>query len=105
MTTDMKDLQQAIQFAIDHESLWDRNVDGTWGVHAHDPPPWNRLLGPVHDRGPGSGAISIDGRMLTSWGEPDRAGLTFRIAKTYLALLAVRGSDADLEPAVDQPVH
>ena len=84
----MKDLQQAIQFSKDHESLWDRNVNGAWGVHVNDPPPWNRLLGPVHDRGPVSGAISVDGQVLTTWGEPDRADLTFSIAKTYLALLA-----------------
>jgi len=105
MTTDMKDLQQAIQFAIDHESLWDRKVDGAWGVHVNDPPPWNRLLGPVHDRGPVSGAISIDGRMLTSWGEPDRADLTFSIAKTYLALLAGVAFDRGLLPDVNEPVH
>ena len=48
-------LQQAVQFAIDHESTWDRDVNGVWGVHREDPPPWNRLLGPVHSRGPVSG--------------------------------------------------
>jgi CubicO group peptidase (beta-lactamase class C family) len=100
-----KDLQQAVQFAIDHESLWDRNVDGVWGVHPSDPPPWNRLLGPVHDRGPVSGAISLDGRTLATWGEPDRADLTFSIAKTYLALLAGVAHDRGLLPDVDEPVH
>ena len=82
------DFEQAVQFAVDHESLWDRHVDGMWGVHVNDPPPWNRLLGPVHDRGPVSGTIALDGRVLTSWGEPDRADLTFSVAKMYLALLA-----------------
>jgi CubicO group peptidase (beta-lactamase class C family) len=98
-------LQQVVQFAIDHESLWDRNVDGTWGVHVNDPPPWNRLLGPVHDRGPVSGAISVDGGVLTSWGEPDRADLTFSVAKMYLALLAGIAHDRGLLPDVDEPVH
>lgn len=100
-----KDLQQAIQFAIEHESLWDRQVDGKWGVHVNDPPPWNRLLGPVHDRGPASGAISLDGRPLATWGEPDRADLTFSIAKTYLALLAGIAHDRGLLPDVDEPIH
>jgi CubicO group peptidase (beta-lactamase class C family) len=103
--TDMKDLQQAIQFSIDHESLWDRHVNGAWGVHVNDPPPWNRLLGPVHDRGPVSGAISVDGRVLTTWGEPDRADLTFSIAKTYLGLLAGVAFDRGLLPNVSEPVH
>jgi CubicO group peptidase (beta-lactamase class C family) len=109
MNSNMTDMQgklrQAVQFAIDHESPWDRSVDGAWGVHRNDPPPWNRLLGPVHDRGPVSGAISVDGRVLTAWGEPDRADLTFSIAKTYLALLAGVAHDRGLLPDVDEPVH
>jgi CubicO group peptidase (beta-lactamase class C family) len=98
-------LQHAVQFSIDHETPWDREVDGVWGVHPDDPPPWNRLLGPVHGRGPVSGVITRDGRPLTSWGEPDRADLTFSIAKTYLALLAGVAHDRGLMPDVDEPVH
>jgi CubicO group peptidase (beta-lactamase class C family) len=99
------DFQQAVQFSIDHETSWDREVDGVWGVHQKDPPPWNRLLGPVHGRGPVSGAITVDGRLLTSWGEPDRADLTFSVAKTYLALLAGVAHDRGLLPDVDEPVR
>ncbi|MFM0175718.1 serine hydrolase [Paraburkholderia sediminicola] len=98
-------LQHAVQFAIDHETPWDREVDGVWGVHQDDPPPWNRLLGPVHGRGPVSGVITRAGRPLTSWGEPERADLTFSIAKTYLALLAGVAHDRGLMPDVDEPVH
>jgi CubicO group peptidase (beta-lactamase class C family) len=105
MTNTQGTLQEAVQFAIDHESLWDRSVDGAWGVHPNDPPPWNRLLGPVHDRGPVSGAISVEGHVLATWGEPDRADLTFSIAKTYLALLAGVAHDRALLPDVDEPVH
>ncbi|MFM0629266.1 serine hydrolase domain-containing protein [Paraburkholderia xenovorans] len=98
-------LQHAVQFAIDHETPWDREVDGVWGVHPDDPPPWNRLLGPVHGRGPVSGVITRAARPLISWGEPDRADLTFSIAKTYLALLAGVAHDRGLMPDVDEPVH
>jgi CubicO group peptidase (beta-lactamase class C family) len=97
--------QVAVQFATDHETPWDREVDGAWGVHPDDPPLWNRLLGPVHGRGPVSGVITRDGRPLTSWGEPDRADLTFSIAKTYLALLAGVAHDRGLMPDVDEPVR
>ncbi|HTJ92699.1 MAG TPA: serine hydrolase [Pararobbsia sp.] len=97
-------LDHAVRFAIDHESTWDRSVAGKWGVHQNDPPPWNRLLGPVHDRGPASGVITLDGKRIAEWGEPDRADLTFSIAKTYLALLAGIAHDAGLLPDVDEPV-
>jgi CubicO group peptidase (beta-lactamase class C family) len=97
-------VDQAIQFAIDHETGWPREVGEHWGIHQFDPPPWNRLLGPVHDRGPVSGTILQDGRRVVSWGEPDRADLTFSVAKTYLALLAGVAHDRGLLPNVREPV-
>ena len=100
-----QEVQDAIQFSVDHESAWDRNADGNFGVHVNDPPPWNRLLGPIHDRGPVSGAIAVDGHMLAQWGEPDRPDLTFSIAKTYLALLAGVAHDRGLLPDPDEPVR
>jgi CubicO group peptidase (beta-lactamase class C family) len=100
-----KKLQEAIQFSIDHETTWDRDANGVFGVHHDDPPPWNRLLGPVHSRGPVSGVIMVDGKMLTSWGEPQRVDLTFSVAKTYLALLVGVAHDRGLLPDIDEPVH
>ena len=97
-------MQQAIQFAYDHESLWDRETTGVWGVHQADPPPWNKLLGPVHARGPVSGTVVVDGMTLASWGEPKRADLTFSVAKTYLALLAGRAHDRGLLPDVHEAI-
>jgi CubicO group peptidase (beta-lactamase class C family) len=97
-------LQQAIQFAIDHETEWPRDNDDGWGIHHLDPPPWNRLLRPVHPRGPVSGTIIVDGKTIASWGEPERPDLTFSIAKTYLALLAGIAFDQGLLPEVDEPV-
>lgn len=98
------ELEQAIQFAVEHETAWSREPGDAWGIHHLDPAPWNRLLGPVHARGPVSGTISIDGKRVTSWGEPDRADLTFSIAKTYLALLAGVAHDNGLLPDVDERV-
>ena len=97
-------LQQAIQFAIDHETEWPRDNDDGWGIHHLDPPPWNRLLGPVHPRGPVSGTIIVDGKTTAYWGEPERPDLTFSIAKTYLALLAGIAFDQGLLQEVDEPV-
>jgi CubicO group peptidase (beta-lactamase class C family) len=97
-------IEEAVQFASDHETPWTRKIDDKWGIHHEDPPPWNRLLGPLHDRGPVSGTIVLDGKTLTSWGEPERADVTFSIAKTYLALLAGIAHDRGLLTDVDEPV-
>jgi subtilisin family serine protease len=73
-------------------------------VHHTDPAPWNVLRGPVHARGGVSGVILRHGEEIAVWGEPDRADLTFSVAKTHLALLAgvahARGLLRDADEAV-----
>lgn len=97
-------LEQAVRFATNHEIPWSRDISDSWGIHNEDPPPWNRLLGPVHVRGPVSGTVLLHGKTLVSWGEPHRADLTFSVAKTYLALLAGVAFDRGLLPDPDEPV-
>lgn len=98
-------MQDAITFATEHETTWDRSVDGVWGVHQQDPAPYNRLYGPVHDRGPVAGVVVVDGKTIATWGEPDRADLTFSVAKMYLALLTGVAYDRGLIPDLDEPVR
>ncbi len=98
---------EAIQFAQAHEVPWSRDP-GTdlaqWGLHHQDPPPYNRLRGPVHARGPVSGVVWQHGREVAAWGEPDRADLSFSVAKSYLALLAGVAHGQGLLPDRDEPV-
>lgn len=97
----------AIAYAQQHEVAWPRDPHADparWGVHHDDPPPFNRLRGPVHARGPVSGVIRQGGQELAAWGEPDRADLTFSVAKTYLALLAGIANARGLLPDANEPV-
>jgi CubicO group peptidase (beta-lactamase class C family) len=101
------DFSAAIAHAQAHEIPWPRDplADAeAWGVHHEDPPPYNRLRGPVHPRGPQSGVILRQGLELAAWGEPDRADLTFSVAKTYLALLAGVAQGQGLLPDEHAPV-
>lgn len=103
--TDQPDtpLQNAIEFAMAHEIGWSRDTSGTWGVHQDDIEPHNRLYGPVHPRGGVCGLVAQRGQVLASFGDIDRADLTFSVAKAYLALLAGLAFDQGwLDP--DQPV-
>jgi CubicO group peptidase (beta-lactamase class C family) len=87
----MTDFSEAIAYAQAHEVGWPRDPQADpahWGVHHDDPPPFNRLRGPVHARGGVSGVIRVRGEEVASWGQPDRPDLTYSVAKTYLALLA-----------------
>lgn len=93
---------EAIAFSQAHEIAWPRDPAADpahWGVHHADPPPFNRLRGPVYPRGGVSGVIRVGGQEVAAWGEPDRADQTFSVAKTYLALLAgMAHSRGMLEP-------
>jgi CubicO group peptidase (beta-lactamase class C family) len=98
-------LQQAINFAMAHETGWARSPDQSpWGVHQTDPAPWNRLFGPVHERGGVCGVIMQDGNVLAGFGDTGRADLTFSVAKTYLALLAGVAHEQGLLPDVHEAV-
>lgn len=100
-------LADAIHFAQAHEVPWSRDPaepQAQWGVHPADPPPWNRLFGPAHPRGPVSGVVWQHGQLVQQWGEPERADQTFSVAKTYLALIAGLAHDQGLLLDLDQPV-
>ena len=99
----MTKFADAVAYAQSHEVPWPRDPaadPARWGVHHDDPPPFNRLRGPVHPRGGVSGVIRVRGEEVAAWGEPDRADQTFSVAKTYLALLAgIAHSRGLLDPA------
>ena len=103
--------QDCVAFARDHEVPWPRDPlaepapgQVRFGVHHDDPPPYNRLRGPVHDRGGVSGVVLQHGRELLAWGEPQRPDLTFSVAKTYLCLLAGVAQGRGLLPSLDEAV-
>jgi CubicO group peptidase (beta-lactamase class C family) len=103
----MKNLEEAIAYAQAHEVPWPRDPaadPARWGVHHDDPEPYNVLRGPAHARGPVSGVVWQHGRESAAWGEPDRADLTFSVAKSYLALLAGVAQAQGLLPDVHEPV-
>jgi len=98
---------EAIAFANAHEVPWPRDAaadPARWGVHHEDPAPYNVLRGPVHARGPVTGVVRQRGREVAAWGEPDRADLTFSVAKSYLAMLAGIAQADGLLPDRDEPV-
>jgi len=101
---DQARLAQALQSIAAWESPWSRDNRPPWGIHEADPPPYNRLFGPVHPRGGVSAVIIHHGECVAKLGEVRRADLTFSVAKTYLALLAGLAHRRGLLPDVHEPV-
>ena len=97
-------LESTIDFINGCESAWSRDTSPPWGIHELDPPPYNRLYGPVHPRGGVAGVLFHRGEAIARWGEVHRSDLTFSVAKTYLALLTGLAFDDGLLPDVHEPV-
>lgn len=81
-----------------------RSAARATAIRCHDPPPWNRLRSPVHQRGPCSGVVWQNGVEIASWGELGLSDQTFSVAKTCPALLAGVAQARGLPPDVDRPV-
>lgn len=81
-------LANATDFAVAHEVAWSRDIGEQLAKGQFEPPPWNEILGPASPRGGPQGVIVRHDRIAATWGDPDRADMTFSIAKSYLAVLA-----------------
>jgi CubicO group peptidase (beta-lactamase class C family) len=103
---DASALQQAVDFAIAHESKMNRDIrqaleDG----HFAEPPPINKIVGPVIDRGDPNGVIIRGGKIVAEWGDVDRVDMTFSATKSYLSLCAGLAVDDGLIPDIHAPVR
>lgn len=62
-----------------------------------------RLLGPVRDRAGDSGMIIRNGYIAASWGDLQRADMTFSVAKSYLSTMAALAlADGDIHDLDDR---
>ncbi len=95
---DARRLDEAVSFAVAHETPWSRDLASVIGNAYFEPPPWNEILGPVSPRGAPNGLITRHGRLIARWGDTRQIDMTFSIAKSYLSLLAGVAHDRGLLP-------
>jgi len=105
----MPNWDDLIKFVDKHQCDWSIDPDAAsesigWGIHLDDPPPYNKLLGPVFSRGPTCGLVRQHGETLCRWGDTERADMTFSVTKTYLAMVAGIASDDGLIKNLDDTV-
>ncbi|MFY0611452.1 MAG: serine hydrolase [Hyphomicrobiaceae bacterium] len=99
-------VDRAVEFAVAHESSMNRNirqalVDG----HFSEPPPINKIVGPVKDRDAPNGVIIRGGRIVAEWGDVERVDMTFSATKSYLSLCAGLAVKDGLIPDIHAPVR
>ncbi len=68
-------LQFAVTQAIESEIKWPQDMNAV--ISSIDRPPYNKPLGPVMERGTATGLVVKNGYQVASWGDPERADMTF----------------------------
>jgi len=98
-------IQDAADFAVAQETLWPRSINDFYVNEMKEPPPWNKIIGPVRDRGGPSGVILRGGRIVAEWGDIERADMTFSVTKSYVSTCVGLAHDAGLIKDLDAPVR
>ncbi len=78
-------LQEAIDFAVAHESDANPNLKVAHYESGFGREPFGYPIGPMKTRGPATGLIIYKGKLVGQWGDPDRVDLTFSVAKSFLS--------------------
>lgn len=86
------------------ECAWPHDLRAVIEGGCFDPPPWNRVFGPVLARGAASGAVMQNGVIRAEWGATGRADMAFSVTKSYIGLLAAVALDRGLIADFDEPV-
>lgn len=99
-------LAQAVRFAETNEFDWPRDLTNhPLNINKDEPPPLNRIIGPLRDRGGPNGLVVRGGRIAAQWGDVNRVDMTFSATKSYLAVCAGLAFDRGLIPDLKAPVR
>src|SRR3984893_10329574 len=77
-------LQDAIHFAIEHESKQPRSMELSQAM-TFGKEPFGEAIGPFADRAEATGLIIHKGYIVAEWGQPDRVDMTHSVTKSFLS--------------------
>ena len=101
-------LQEAVRFALAHETPWPRDLRAHIESGYFEKAPDNEILGPIRPRGAPNGLVLLRGERIAAWGDTQQVDFTFSVAKSYLSLLAgvavADGLITDLDSQVRETV-
>jgi|SRR5271166_4271683 len=100
----MPALDDAMRYALSHETPWPRDLRAHLEAGSFEPPPHNEILGPIRPRGAPNGLILRGGSVVARWGDTLQVDFTFSVAKSYLSLLAGIAVADGLIADLDEPV-
>ena len=102
-----KALAATVEFHRNEEADVDRSLSkGLQSVAGNvEPKQWAGLLGPTKPRGDPNGLVLRHGKLAASWGDTERADMTFSATKSYLAVLTGFAVEKGLIKDIDEPMR
>ena len=98
-------LDDAVAYAISHETPWATDLAAVIREQHQDEGPFAETIGPIKDRGGPNGLVLRHGYVVAEWGDTDRVDMTFSASKSYVATTAGLALDRGLIRDLDDPVR
>ncbi len=96
-------LDEAISYAQEQESSKPRNMEVAHYM-GFGKEPFGYPIGPLKERGEPTGLIIKNGKIVASWGEPERVDMTHSVSKTFLSSVVGIAYDRGMISDVDDQV-
>jgi CubicO group peptidase (beta-lactamase class C family) len=82
---DKAKLDEAVAFAIANENPNTKDLAVDIVNTFRNEAPYNNLIGPTQERTGANGVVIRRGKLVASWGDTDRADMTFSVTKSFLS--------------------
>ena len=104
MGMDADKIQEAIDYALAHETTQIPEDPGVYLTERFRGIPYQEIVGPTAKRGGVNGIVLKGGYIVAEWGDTDREDMTFSVTKSYLATVAGLAWDDGLIPDLDHRI-
>ena len=97
-------IQQAIQYALTHETKFPKNLMLTQAMQ-FGKEPFSDPIGPMADRGPSSGVIVHKGYIIAEWGNANAVEMVHSVTKTFLSTVVGLAVEKGLIRSINDKVY
>lgn len=96
-------IQQAIQYALGHETKFPKNLMLTQAMQ-FGKEPYSDPIGPMTSRGPAAGVLIYKGYIIAEWGNPNAVEMVNSVTKSMLSTVIGLAVDKGLIRSIDDHV-
>ena len=101
---DKATLDEAIALAVKNQNANDKDLAIDIPNTFRNEAPYNNLIGPTQVRAGSNGVIIRKGYVAATWGDVDRADMTFSVTKTFLSTVVGEAVEAGKIKSIDDRV-